>query len=360
MHEHGGGIERRIVELGRAQARRGHEVVIYSADITTATTKVDGFELRTLACRRSGMRRTLELAKTAVAQLRHEPADVVHFHSVPEGAFLARKLQAKKFLSYDFFEFRRGKSTPLYWLYRRLLRRFDCLLPVSDYCCRESAAYWNLGTAPMQVLFNGVNLDQFSPDEATGRAMRASLGIGDEPVVLYVGRVCEQKGTDVLLDAYSILKQQAPAARLVIAGPAARFGNTKGSSLTARIREVGGVYLGAVHESQLRAVHNLGDIFVMPTRTLEMFGMAAIEAQACGKPVICSRHGGLVEVISDHSGLFFPVEDAEALAQCILGLLGDGVRYRAMASAARQNAARFSWDRIAADFDEIYSGCTRN
>ena len=70
------------------------------------------------------------------------------------------------------------------------------------------------------------------------------------------------------------------------------------SDLTRRISEVGGIYLGPVQEKDLAATYNLCDVFVMPTRSIEMFGMAALEAQACGKPVVCSQHGGLPEVIS--------------------------------------------------------------
>jgi glycosyltransferase involved in cell wall biosynthesis len=85
-----------------------------------------------------------------------------------------------------------------------------------------------------------------------------------------------------------------------------------------------------------------------------MFGMAALEAQACGKPVVCSQHGGLPEVISPKSGLFFPVGDAEGLAECLWQLLQDAELYRSKAEAARSNALRFAWPRIVNDLENIY------
>jgi glycosyltransferase involved in cell wall biosynthesis len=280
--------------------------------------------------------------------------DVLHFHSVPEGAFLARHMRSAKFLSYDDFRFRRGRATPLFWCYRHMLSQFDGLLPVSAYCRRESLDYWRLHSSRAHVFYNGVNLKQFAPDRAAGERLRSELGIGDEPVILYVGRVCAQKGTDILLDACAMLKVRMPTVRLVVAGPALRFGSHDASHLTRRIRDVGGLYLGAVDEAQLSDVFNLCDVFVMPTRRDEMFGMAALEAQACGKPVVCSRHGGLVEVISEESGMFFPVEDHAALADCLRILLEDRALHACLAASARTNAARFSWDSLASQLDSLY------
>jgi glycosyltransferase involved in cell wall biosynthesis len=204
-------------------------------------------------------------------------------------------------------------------------------------------------------VYNGVNLRQFAPDPDAGRRLRASLGLGEAPVILYVGRICEQKGTDVLLSAYSALRRDVPSVRLVVVGPAMRFGCSVESDLTTRIRQEGGVYLGAVEEGRLCALYNLADVFVMPTRRDEMFGMAALEAQACGKPVVCSRLGGLVEVVSDRSGMLCPAGDAAALASSIRILLSDRPRYLRLAAAARDNASRFSWVTLAARLETIYS-----
>src|SRR5260370_33240084 len=125
--------------------------------------------------------------------------------------------------------------------------------------------HWDISGGPNQVLYNGVNVEQFSPDPAAGSAMRARYGIGDAPVMLYVGRVCEQKGTDTLLSAYELLRTRLPRARLVVAGPPGQLGRTEGIPLTSRIAQVGGLYLGAVDESELSAVSNMRDVVGIPT-----------------------------------------------------------------------------------------------
>lgn len=112
-----------------------------------------------------------------------------------------------------------------------------------------------------------------------------------------------------------------------------------------------------VDESILPSVYNLADVFVMPTRELEMFGMAAIEAQACGKPVISSEHGGLPEVISLESGCFFAAGRTEALEACLRECFGDDRLRRSMSEMARKNASRFAWPLIARRVEEIYRSC---
>lgn len=357
-YSRGGAIQRRMLELAKLQAARGHKVILYSADGKQGSEEYHGVEIRSVACRNRGHLRDFEYLVKSLRGLRGLKVDVLHFHSLPEGAALSKEITAKKLLSYDYFVFRRGKQTPLFWWYRKALRKFSCLLPVSEHCWHRSSEYWDLHGACSRILHNGVNLEQFCPDPASGRAKKQALGIGGERVVLYVGRVCEQKGTDVLIEAYRQLKQKYPSSRLVVAGPADMFGLHAENSLTRRISESGGLYLGAVEEDELATIYNMADIFVMPTRKVEMFGMAAVEAQSCGKPVIASRHGGLPEVISEASGLFFPTGDHEALANRMLQLLNDQGLCQSLGNQARANAKRFAWSRIVDQLEGICSEVT--
>src|SRR5208283_2220826 len=206
LYRYGGAIQRRIIEIAERQAARGNEVVVYSPGETDQRSAYNGVEIRYIRCPKPPQLRGLVLQGRAIADLRGERLDVLHFHSQPEGALVGRRIRAVKILMYDYFVFRRGRTTPLYWLYRRLLGSFDALLPVSQYCLEESRVYWGLDSSLFHVVYNGVNLDQFRPDSDLGRAEREGLGIEGQ-VLLYVGRVCEQKGTDLLLAAYERLRR---------------------------------------------------------------------------------------------------------------------------------------------------------
>jgi glycosyltransferase involved in cell wall biosynthesis len=354
LHRFGGAIQRRVIETAVRQAARGDEVIVYSPGAADERRAYRGAEIRFLACKRKGTLGWIELQRRVVRDLAGEAVDVLHFHSQPEGAVLSRKIAAKKVLSYDYFLFRRGRKTPLFPLYRRFLRAFDAHLPVSEYCRDESQAYWHLPAEKMRVLPNGVSMEQFQPDPALARAEREAHGI-TKRVVLYVGRVCEQKGTDLLIDACQALNARRDDVQLVVAGPIGQFGRTEDSEGWAeRIARAGGVYLGPVAEEKLRATYNMADIFVMPTRVHEMFGMAAVEAQACGKPVVASDHGGLIETVPTDCGARVPVGDATAVATGIERLLDDPAAYERAATNALRNAARYDWERVVDDLDAIY------
>ena len=354
LHRFGGAIERRIVEIAQEQARRGHRVSVYSVGDTAETREVNGVTYHFLRCRTRLPVRHLEFQYRVVRALRRRSEDVLHFHSQPEGAWMSRGVAARKVLSYDFFQFRGGRGTPLYHLYKRALRRFDLLLPCSQYCLDESQSFWSVPADKLRILYNGVNTRQFRPDPAAAAHERGRLGI-DRKVMLYVGRVCEQKGSDVLLQTARRLRERRRDVQLVIAGPIGQFGRKDDAGRWAeRIAEVGGLYLGAVEESRLNAVYNLADVFVMPTRVNEMFGMAAVEAQACGKPVVSSDSGGLREVVPASCGARVAVGDSATMADEIEKLVDDADLHAACSANALSNAANYDWTRICDACDELY------
>jgi glycosyltransferase involved in cell wall biosynthesis len=358
LYSLGGATERRIRELSTRQAQAGSRVIVYSAEESRRTVQYGEVEVRAVACRQRGVLRAAEFLFKSLRDARCVKPDVIHFHSLAEGAaaagMFASGLDAKTVLSFDFFEFRRGKKNPFFPWYRCALERFSSLLPVSGYCHRESARYWSIPEQRMQVVYNGVSLQQFHPDPAAAAVRRAALGLNGEFVVCYVGRICRQKGSDLLMEACTTLRAEGRNIRLVMAGPLAQFGNEGDNGFARLIEQHEVIYLGPVDEAVLPSVYNMADVFVMPTRAYEMFGMAAIEAQACGKPVVCSNHGGLPEVISESSGLLFRTGDSADLAQKLRTLMDDGAMRERFSQAAEGNARRFAWETIAQELHRVY------
>jgi D-inositol-3-phosphate glycosyltransferase len=103
-------------------------------------------------------------------------------------------------------------------------------------------------------------------------------------------------------------------------------------------------------------IYNACDIFAMPTRELEMFGMAAVEAQACGKPVVASDHGGLRETVPESAGARFRTGDYADLAAHLEQFLDNPDSLAALGTGALENAARYDWTRIAQRCQEVYAG----
>jgi glycosyltransferase involved in cell wall biosynthesis len=228
----------------------------------------------------------------------------------------------------------------------------DRIAPVSEYCRDTYRAYWDLPDSKLARIPNGVDCARFGPDASLRTEWRARLGIDARPMILYVGRLCEQKGTDLLVAAYRMLTR--PAA-LVVAGPCGQFGKTQISALVGQIQEAGGIYLPPLDDADMPGIYNACDIFAMPTRELEMFGMAAVEAQACGKPVVASDHGGLRETVPETAGVRFRSGDAASLAVQFEELLDSSDLRGALGTGARANAERYDWPRIAQRCQEVYT-----
>jgi glycosyltransferase involved in cell wall biosynthesis len=347
----GGAVERRMMELAEAQARTGERVIVYSGGPEDGCREYHGVAIRYLSGPRA------EFALRFVQDVARRALRVIHVHNRAEIAWLAETAGLGPTVlscDYHFEPWRRfailRPASKAVW--RRCLMSCGRIAPVSDYCLDMYREYWDLPGEKFALIPNGVDCGRFHPDAVLRARWRKHLGIDGRPMILYVGRLCPQKGTDLLLSAYRMLGR---AAALVLAGPCERFGKTQLSALVAQIRQAGGIYVPPLDDADMSGIYNACDIFVMPTRELEMFGMAAVEAQACGKPVIASDHGGLRETVPDTAGSRFRTGDAADLAAHIEALLGSPESMRVLGAGALENAARYDWPRIAARCQEVYA-----
>jgi glycosyltransferase involved in cell wall biosynthesis len=361
----GGAVQRRVAEMAREQVRRGHEVMVVAPGETTDESEIDGVRLRTVSCRTKPPWAYAEFQARAlaVATRRSNRPDILHVHDEPEVGLLARPIGIPAVFSYDNFYFRGGGGSrlapllrpPLRAFVRRSLRDFQWLLPPTRFCRDESVAFWKLPTERVDILPNGVNLELFSPQPEAAAREREEI---EGPVVLYLGRICEQKGSDTFLDAAELLREGHVGANVVLAGPVGSFDTADRQTETIewehRIAAAGARWLGRVPDSRLAGLLTMADVFVMPTRELEMQGMAALEAQACGTPVVASDHGGLPETVPEGCGVLFPPGDANALARAIAELLGDEQSRNALAAGALAHARGLSWTRITDRLMELY------
>ncbi|MGC9952289.1 MAG: glycosyltransferase family 4 protein [Bryobacteraceae bacterium] len=347
----GGAVERRMMELAEAQARAGERVIVYSGGPETGWRDYRGVSIRYLSGSRADF--ALHFAQDVVRRMPR----VIHVHNRAEIAWVAKTAglgPAVLSCDYHFEPWRRfahlRKVSKAVW--RRFLMSCDRIAPVSDYCRGVYHAYWNLPDGKLALIPNGVDCARFHPNAALRAEWRARLGVDGRPVILYVGRLCEQKGTDLLIAAYRMLKRPA---ELVVAGPCGQFGKTQLSALVAQVQAAGGTYLPPLDDADMPGIYNACDIFAMPTRELEMFGMAAVEAQSCGKPVVASDHGGLRETVPESAGLRFRAGDAADLAAHLETLLESSNLLDALGAGARANAELYDWPRIAQRCQEVYA-----
>ena len=267
----------------------------------------------------------------------------------------------------------------------RRLAGVDLVLGVSEHVAGLVRRAFPALATRCRVLHNGVDPTRFRPrgelagkDASVVDALRARLGIRG-PVILYVGRLSSEKGVHLLLEAFGRVRERSPEATCLIAGPdwgplrRVRAGSGAASlddDYVGHLRRVAAphaaraVLVGAVPNGELPIWYALADVVAAPS-LVEAFGIPAIEAGACGVPVVGSAIGGLLDtVVHGRTGLLLPAGDAGALADALDALLRDPVRARALGAAGRERVlAHFTWDRIAdrlaSYYDELMSGTAR-
>jgi len=195
----------------------------------------------------------------------------------------------------------------------------------------------------------GVDTDLFAPGDRA--AARARLGLDDRPVLLWVGRVAPIKGLDTLLDAVARLSPDGRVRLLIVGGDVDEPMSEHEASLRRRIARLGldgsVCFVGPQPQSVLPLYYAAADVTVLPSY-YESFGMVALEAMACGSPVIASRVGGLVTTVRDGvTGFLIPEGDVGALAERISALIADpDLRWRVGREGVRW-AAQHRWACVA-------------
>lgn len=194
--------------------------------------------------------------------------------------------------------------------------------------------------ARIDVVHPGVDLDVFTPGDKS--AARAAIGLADnEPVLAFVGRIQPLKAPDVLLRAAAKL----PGVRVLVAGGPSGSGLAEPDTLIRLADELGitdrVTFLPPQSREELVNVYRAADLVAVPSYS-ESFGLVAVEAQACGTPVVAAAVGGLPVAVRDGvSGRLVDGHDAEDWAQAIDALLERGPH--TMRQAAIDHAATFSW-----------------
>ncbi|HKW93009.1 MAG TPA: glycosyltransferase [Methylomirabilota bacterium] len=214
--------------------------------------------------------------------------------------------------------------------------------------------YYGARAGRTAVIPCGVDTELFQPmDPAKAKDL---LELPPDPLLLYVGRLQPIKGLDTLLEAMAAVPE--PARLMVVGGEQDEPENGHAKELRDRVVALGldrrVRFLRAQPQRRLRLFYAAADATVMPSY-YESFGMVALEAMACGSPVVASRVGGLTTTVQDGvTGRLVPEGDPAALAAAITGLIGDG-EGRRLGQQATRWAAEHRWPCVAEKVCRLYS-----
>ena len=237
-----------------------------------------------------------------------------------------------------------------------------CADAICVSCDEEEDQFRRLyGNPPglVEIVAPGVEHAFFTPGDKRGA--RFALGMGEGPVLLFVGRIQPLKGVDVAVRALAALNRR-DASLYVVGGASGLQGDTEVARVNALINELG--LTQQVHFVEPQAHHMLStyyraaDAVWVPSRS-ESFGLVALEAAACGTPVIANAVGGLLSLV-DHglTGYLVADRDPEMFAKYTAELLNNPALASAMSIAAAERGRRYTWSFAAARLRRVYTDIT--
>ncbi len=222
----------------------------------------------------------------------------------------------------------------------------DRLIVNTEDEARQLISMHHADPARIDVVHPGVDLQLFTAGDRA--AARAALGVdADEQVVAFVGRIQPLKAPDILLRAAAKLTNRYPRLRVLVAGGPSGSGLQAPDTLVGLTAELGisarVTFLPPQPRTELVTVYRAADLVAVPSYS-ESFGLVAIEAQACGTPVVAAAVGGLPVAVRDGvSGALVTSHDVGDWAETIAAMLDR--TGNAMSRAAVAHAANFSWGR---------------
>jgi glycosyltransferase involved in cell wall biosynthesis len=243
-------------------------------------------------------------------------------------------------------------------LYHALLERRNLdRAGAIHYTCegeKRAAASMNL-RAPSTVIPLGITLLQYKDLPSRGAFRVVHPNIGDKKIVLFLGRICFQKGLDLLATAFAELVQTRNDLHLVIAGPDSE---DYGSTVRRLLDEKGGLthttFPGLLVGQEKLAALRDADLWVLPSRT-DSFPIGAVEAMACGLPLVVTDRVHLWPEIQDAGAGLVVAPEIKELREAISSLVDDeGLRARLGQNARRLAVERFDWDRVVPQLLEVY------
>jgi len=335
-----------LLPLMRGARTRGHDVVAACAPGSfLVPVRDEGFRVVEIPLHR-GLSPLAQWRafRALVALMRAEQPDILHAH-MPISGFLARaagRIAGVKVIAYTCHGFlfnqpgswvRRGVSLALEWFAGCFLT--DLFFTVSEAEARD-ASRLNIARAPI-VVGNGRDPALFRPDAAARAAIRATLGVAaDKLVIVTVGRLVRHKGFPELVAAM----RDVPLAEIWVVGE--RLASDRGPDMGVALRAAGlGDRLRLLgYRDDVAAIVAAADIFVLFSQ-FEGLPMSVIEAMLCGLPVVASDIPGLREQVEHGTtGFLVPRDDVPALAGALKKMVAEADLRATMGAAGRMRAMR--------------------
>ncbi|HMK48318.1 MAG TPA: glycosyltransferase family 4 protein [Methanocella sp.] len=268
---------------------------------------------------------------------------VVHYHSTEQGRT-------------------GGGSTTVKEIERMAAIKADLIITVS-YAMRDELVKLGYPEAKIRVVYNGVDAKKYAPGSFTDRQIkdfRKKIGVGDSPMIFFVGRLTWVKGADTLTASMAQVVREVPDAKLVIVGKGEQEDMLRQIVRSNGIEKNVIFNFNYVNEDERRLYYASSDVCIFPSK-YEPFGIVSLEAMAMGKPVIVGASGtsGFREQVIPHGnnicGFHINPHDPSDIAKFLVILLKDQGLQKTMGINARKRVLeQFTWEKAAKDTILVY------
>jgi glycosyltransferase involved in cell wall biosynthesis len=377
-----GGAERFIHGVARAQAASGHEVTVLAGDTGgfPAEERLDGFRLlRYPLAPVRGLRFFLTVragVAQALRQLAGERFDIIHSHQIASAVpALNASFPARRVLSFHaahHLEFEaerldgapaqghgslglghRLKSSAIGLLDRQCLHRAERIVVHTKFVLGQVETLVPSARGKVRIIPPGLDFARFAPGDRAAARQRLSLP-REGHLIVSVRRLVRRMGIDILIRAAGRLATQGLPFVVAIggAGPERKELEALRSELGLDQRVH---FLGRVPDADLPELLRAADLIVVPSRSMEGFGISTIEGLACGTPVVATDSGASPEILGPIDPVLLVPADPEALAARIADLLRDSRRRSELGARGVESVrSRFAWPTIVASLDDVY------
>lgn len=349
-----GGVQAHIRDQAETLIEMGHDVSVITPVEDPASLPayaVDGGRPRPVPYNGSVARLTFGVKATARVRrwIREGDFDVLHVHEplAPSLGVLACWAARGPIVATVHSSIERSRVLITgYYLAQTALEKISALIAVSEHARRTIVDH--LGGDAV-LIPNGVRVDHYEGAEPLRR--------WDGPAIGFLGRMDEpRKGLPILLEAFAGIRARVPDATLVLIGPGDP--DDMLADVPSDVR-AGIVPLGRLDEAdKARALASL-DAYVAPNTGGESFGIVLLEAMAAGAPVVASDLDAFARVLDGgRCGVLFPVGDAAALEETVVGLLGDDAERARLVAAGSRRVTAYDWRTVAGDLIDVYASVT--
>jgi len=388
-----GGSKTVILEVGRRLAKRGHEVYVLTGRHLpdwASQEDLEGIHVARYSVNSTNgiyyyVSSILNARKTVEKLTKKNSFDLVHFHiTLPSiGVVLSRKARTipKIYTYYGSWcqEFKlesqarasryRNVKRDLYMAYAKSLyhpmrlmqkmvvRKSLKTIVLSEYSKGTLLRDLSPDISPSRITLipGGVDTERFKPPVDKFKIKR-ELGLDPRKFTLFtVRRLVPRMGLEELIHAMKILVEHFESVHLIIGGRGI-LGNRLKTSVSSLGLKKYVTFTGYIDEENLPLYYQAADIFVLPTKDLEGFGLVTIEALACGTPVLATPVGANPEILKElDKNLLFTGADAESMAKCILRFMSSHKGNNSLSEKCRKFAMQnYSWNKIVDRYEETY------